>query len=451
MTTSYQTKPLTLLNAFDQRGSHNKFHRTSDYERILSFCLNRTTPDNSDHLATSATESLSLVSELTLLGQRAIHNTAELLDPHLKQLASEYAVSSHDRRYKICEQLYQSLLTQSEPVRSQNELLEHIWDDLSNQSCNRIFARQFLKHGNPNCFGRALILLAFAQLAEATVLGTSPLIPGSELSIRHDALVAKWILRHARRNNVPLRPELFSFLQFAVARPEIDRVRPLMFHMGLVFQISPACWILIDPHAKAFGRYQNGALISQIEEKSRESPQAIFSADFRSETNQKSGSQLRQLKSLTRFLHQIQALSESSAGEALMAMAESKYLDFIQCDAWNISQEQKQRIAAQLKGALTPVVDERCLKPLLEQKLSRSVLCRIQALLEYFLLLDCGKDFVGLLSFNVSADTQALRQEMLQLSFRELLSELIARFHGFLFNQSSLGHDQGLLHPAIEL
>ncbi|QDT43200.1 hypothetical protein Pan241w_33000 [Gimesia alba] len=460
MTTFNQTESLSLPNDVDQRGSHNEFCRTPDYERILSFCLKRTTSDHSNRLershlktrlATSDTESQTLISELSLLGQRAIQNTAELLDPRLKQLAAEYVGSSHSRRYEICEQLYQSLLTQSEPVRSQNELLEHIWGDLTNQSCNRIFARQFLKHGNPNCFGRALILHAFAQLANATVLGAMPLIPSSELSVRHDGLVAKWILRRAQKQNVKLRPELISFLQFIVKRPEIDRIRPLMFHMGLVFQISPACWVLIDPHAKAFGKYQNTALISHIEEISQQRPQEIFSADFRSETNLKSGNQIRQLKSLTRFLDQLQALSECPAGEALMAMAKSQFLDFVLSDDWNIPREQKEKIAAQLRGELAPVVEERCLEPLLETQHSRSTLCRIQAFLEYCSLLDCGKEFIGLLSFHVSADTQALRAEMLQVSFTELLSELIARFHGFLFNLCSLSHDQELLHPVIEL
>lgn len=453
MTTFNQTKPMLLPNDVDQRGSHDEFHRPSDYERILSFCLKRTAPGDSEFnkISDASDESLKQVSELTLLGHRAIQHTGELLDPHLKQLADKYRGSSHDRRYEICEQLYESLLTQSEPVRSQEELLEHIWDDLSNQSCNRIFAQQFLRHGNPNCFGRALILLAFAKLANATVLGATPLIPGSELLIRHDGLVAKWILRHAQRHKVKLRPELISFLQFIVKRPEIDRIRPLMFHMGLVFQISPACWVLIDPHAKAFGKYHNTALISHIEEISQQRPQEIFSADFRSETNLKSGDQLRQLKSLTRFLDQLQALSECPVGEALMAMAKSQFLDFVLSDDWNIPQEQKEKIAAQLRGELAPVVKERCLEPLLETQHSRSTPCRIQAFLEYCLLLDCGQEFVGLLSFHVSADTQTMRQEMLQLSFTELLSELIARFHGVLFNQSSLSPDQEILHPVVEL
>lgn len=471
MTTFNTTNQLSLPSDSGQPGADIELNRRSDYERILAFCLKRTTLHHSECLAfslaspqktekirtrypSSDDESLKLISELTLLGKRAIQHTAELLDPHLKQLASEYTGSSHNRRDEICEQLYQSLLTQSPPVRTQNEILEHIWDDLSHQSCNRIFARQFMKHGNPNCFGRALIMLAFAQIANATVLGVTPLIPSSELSTRHDCCVARRILKHAQKHKVKLRPELISYLQFIVTRSEMDRLRPLMFHMGLVFLVSPTSWVLIDPHAKVFGKYQNEDMISHIEKRGQSRPRDMFTADFRSETTQESTDQLRQLKSLTRFLRPFQELNSAtkgSVGEALLAMAQSELLDFILSDAWNIPQEQKEKIAAQLRGELTSVVDERCLELLLGTQHSRSTLCRIQALLEYCLLLDCGKEFVGLLSFNVSDGTQVLRQEMLTLSFMELLAELIARFHGFMFNHSSFGNEQGLLHPAIEL
>ncbi|WP_339735211.1 hypothetical protein [uncultured Gimesia sp.] len=471
MTTLNQTKPLPIQNDSDKRGSHKGFNRTSDFDRILSFCQKRTTLNdlgtldfprdspNECHIirtrfSSDDHESPNLISELIILGQRAIQSTAELLDPCLKKLASEYASSSHSRRYEICAELYHSLLTQSQPVRSQKELLEHIWDDLSNQSCNRIFARQFTKHGNPNCIGRALIILAFAKLANATVLGATPLIPSSEVAIRHDCRVARRILRHARRHKVQLKPELISFLEFIVTRPELDRVRPAMFHMGVVFQIGSAGWVLIDPHAKVFGKYQNEALISQIEKNSIKRPQAIFNVDYRAETNIKICDQFRKLKSLTTFLHQIQTLSTSNEcdiGEALHAIITSKFLEFILSDEWNISQEQKEKIASQLRGVYSPVVDELYLEQLLGKKCPMSTLSRIQALLEYFLLLDCGKEFVGLLSFHVSAGTQTLRQEMLKLSFAELLSELIARFHGFMFNKSSMGNDQKLLHPGVEL
>ncbi|QDT99262.1 hypothetical protein [Gimesia aquarii] len=451
--------------------AYNECNHKSDFDRILSFCLKRTTLNNSELLEFQIAsqnewhqlrtrylchdeESRKVIFELSRLGQRAIQNTAELLDPHLKKLASEYASRSHDRRHEICDQLYQSLLTQSQPVRSQKELLEHIWDDLSNQSCNRIFARQFTKHGNPNCLGRALMMLAFAKLANATVLGATPLVPSSEIAIKHDGRVARSILRHAERHNVKLKPELISFLQFIVSRPEIDRVRPPMFHMGLLFQISPARWALIDPHAKVFGTYQNTAIISQIEKESQDRRQGIFSADFRSETKIKRVNQLRQLKSLTTFLRQIQTLSTSSEchlGEALIAIVNSKILDFILSDEWNIPKEQKEKIALQMRGEQSTIVDNLYLEPLLGMRCPVSTLYRIQAFLAYVLLLDCGKEFIGLLSFNVSAGTQTLRQEMLKRSFQDLLAELIARFHGFLFNKSSLGQDQQLLHPVIEL
>lgn len=471
MSTFNKSEPLSIPNHSEKRGSHNEFNRISDFDRILSFCLKRTTLNNSELLEFQIAsqnewhqfrtrhpcrdqESRKLIFELTRLGQRAIQNTAELLDPYLKKLASEYASCSYNRRHEICEQLYQSLLSQSEPVRSQKELLEHIWDDLSNQSCNRIFAKQFIKHGNPNCLGRALIMLAFAKIANATVLGTTPLILSSEIAIKHDSRVARSILRHAERYNVNLKPELISFLQFVVTRPEIDRIRPPMFHMGLLFQISPASWVLIDPHAKVFGKYQNAAMISQIEKDSKQQPQEVFSTDFCYESKIKRVNQLRQLKSLITFLHQIQTLNTSSEchiGEALIAIIRSKFLDFVLSAEWNIPKVQKEEIALQLQGGHSPIVEDRYLESLLGMKCLVSTLRRMQALLAYFLLLDCGKEFIGLLSFNVSAGTQTLRQEMLKRSFQDLLAELIARFHGFLFNKSSLGHDQQLLHPVIEL
>ena len=75
----------------------------------------------------------------------------------------------------------------------------------------------------------------------------------------------------------------------------------------------------------------------------------------------------------------------------------------------------------------------------------------MQALLSWFLLLDSGKELVGLLAFAVSEGSESLRREMLEQSTRELLEELIARLHGFLFNTASLSNERGLLHPVLEL
>ncbi|QDU51237.1 hypothetical protein [Gimesia panareensis] len=471
MTTLDHSLPCPLQADSVRRHPNTNPPRASDLDRVLSFCRKRTTPPGSDpvefpqavwnellpisrRFPSLDEASRQLMAELTVLGRQAIQTTAESLDPRLKQLASEYADGLDERRREICDELFHFLLTPTPPVRTQIELLQQIRDDFTNQSCNRIFPRQFTKHGNPNCLGRALILLGFARLAGATVLGATPLIPGSEIAIRHNARVARGILRHAKQHRVTLKPELISFLDFITERSETDRLRPPMFHMGIVIQTSDAGWTLIDPHAKVAGRYQSPSLISQIETHSRLHPEEIFAADFRSETDLKCSQQLWKLQSVTALLQQLQTLGLSEAlhvDAALIFLAESNLLEYITSDAWNIPREEKEKIAAQLRGVQSPVIEHGLIERLLKRNYPQTTLFRIQALLSYVLLLDSGKEFVGLLAFDVSDDSQSLRQELLQGSFRDLLEELIARLHGFLFNTASLGSDRSLLHPVLEL
>jgi hypothetical protein len=470
MTTLDQVPPCSLQNEAGWRGSHNSLHRQSDYTRTLAFCLKRTTLKEADQADfQSALESeiqqiaarspdtdqaaRQLIAELTVLGQRAIQTTAALLEPDLIRLAAEFADASDQKRKELCHELFEALLTPTPPVRTQGELLEHIWEDLSNQSCNRIFARQFSRHGNPNCLGRALIMLAVARLAGARVLGATQLIPGAEIAMRHDARLARGILRQAERQHIELKPELISFFEFIIARPEINRLRPAMFHMGIMLHIGDD-WMLIDPHAKQAGRYRNQALISQLEKQSRQNPEAMLTADFRAESDLKCSQQLWQLKSTTALLEKLQTLRHTDAchiNDALVTLADSHLLDFILSNAWNIPRAEKEKIAATLRGVPSPTAEQISLDSLADGSYPQSTLRRIQALLAYFLLLDSGKEFVGLLSFHVSDDTQTLRQELLQSAFRELLDELRARCHGFLFNRAALGNDRGLLHPALEL
>lgn len=448
MTTVNQRLPCSLeLSIARQRPSQREALHP-DLERILSFCQKRT------GFTTSATASFPLISTLTQLGEQAIQSAIEGLDPQLNALAKEYADGSGSRRNAICEELFHQLLTRTEPVRTQDELVKHVCEDVSNQSCNRIFPRQFHKHGNPNCLGRALILLAFARLAGAPVLGATPLISGSEIAIRHDARVARGILRRADRQQVKLKPELKTFLDFMAARPGIDRLRPPMFHMGILMQTSAASWALIDPHAKVTGNYRNQRLISEIHEQSLFQPEQVFAADFRVEADLKCSQQLWRLKPITDFLGELQTLSESDhldVGDVLVFLAESNLLEYLLSDAWNLPREEKANIAAQMRGSAAPVVDPRLLESLTLGNCAESLRSRMQALLSWFLLLDSGKELVGLLAFAVSEGSESLRREMLEQSTRELLEELIARLHGFLFNTASLSNERGLLHPVLEL
>lgn len=448
MTTVNQRLPCSLEITKARKRLDQREALHPDLERILSFCRKRT------GLTTAETASLPLTSTLTQLGEQAIQSAMEDLDPQLKALAVDYADGSDSRRKDICEELFHQLLTRTKPVRTQAELVEHVCEDVSNQSCNRIFPRQFHKHGNPNCLGRALILLAFARLAGAPVLGVTPLISGSEIAIRHDARVARGILRRAAGQQVKLKPELKTFLEFMTARPGIDRLRPPMFHMGILMQTSVKRWTLIDPHAKVAGTYRNQRLISEIHEQSLFQPEQVFEADFRVEADFKCSQQLWRLRPITDFLGELQTLSESDhldVGEVLVFLAESNLLEYLLNDAWNLPREEKANIAAQMRGSAAPVIDPRLLESLSLANCSDSLRSRMQALLSWFLLLDSGKELVGLLAFAVSEGSESLRREMLEQSTRELLEELIARLHGFLFNTASISNERGLLHPVLEL
>jgi hypothetical protein len=448
MTTVNQRLPCSLEIAKTQQRPDQREALHPDLERILSFCQKRT------GFIAHKTTSFPLTSTLTQLGEQAIQSAMEGLDPQLKALAVEYAGGSDSDRKDICENLFHQLLTRTKPVRTQAELVEHVCEDVSNQSCNRIFPRQFHKHGNPNCLGRALVLLAFARLAGAPVLGATPLISSSEIAIRHDARVARGILRRTDRQQVKLKPELKTFLEFMTARPGIDRLRPPMFHMGILMQTSAKRWTLIDPHAKVTGTYRNQRLISEIHEQSLFQPEQVFDADFRSEADLKCSQQLWGQKPITDFLGELQTLSETDqldVGEVLVFLAESNLLEYLLNDAWNLPREEKANITAQMRGSASPVIDPRLLESLPLGNCSDSLRSRMQALLSWFLLLDSGKELVGLLAFAVSEGSESLRREMLAQSTRELLEELIARLHGFLFNTASLSNERGLLHPVLEL
>ncbi|MEQ8856755.1 hypothetical protein [Gimesia sp.] len=448
MTTVNQRLPCSLEIAKTRQRPDQRRALHPDLERILSFCRKRTGS------TTSETASLPLTSTLTQLGEQAIQSAMEVLNPQLKALAKEYADGSGSRQNVICEELFRQLLTQTEPVRTQDELVKHVCEDLTNQSCNRIFPRQFHKHGNPNCLGRALILLAFARLAGAPVLGATPLISGSEIAIRHDARVARGILRRADRQQVKLKPELKTFLEFMTARPGIDRLRPPMFHMGILMQTSAKRWTLIDPHAKVTGTYRNQRLICELQDQSLFQPEQVFDADFRVEANLKCRQQLWRLKPVTAFVGELQTLSESDqldVGEVLVFLAESNLLEYLLSDAWSLPREEKANITAQMRGSASPVVAHRLLETLSLGNCAEPLRSRMQALLSWFLLLDSGKELVGLLAFAVSEGSESLRREMLAQSLKELLEELIARLHGFLFNTASLSNERGLLHPVLEL
>ncbi|QGQ26160.1 hypothetical protein F1728_27295 [Gimesia benthica] len=448
MTTVNQRLPCSLEIENPRQRPDQREVLHPDLERILSFCRKRT------RFIAHKTTSLPLNSTLTQLGEQAIQSAMEVLNPQLKSLAKEYADGSGSRRNVICEELFHQLVTRTKPVRTQAELVKHVCDDLTNQSCNRIFPRQFHKHGNPNCLGRALILLAFARLAGAPVLGATPLISGSEIAIRHDARVARGILRRADRQQVRLKPELKTFLEFMTARPGIDRLRPPMFHMGILMQTSAKRWTLIDPHAKVTGIYRNQRLICEFQDQSLFQPEQVFDADFRVEADLKCSQQLWRLKSITEFLGELQTFSETdhlNVSEVLVFLAESNLPEYLLSDDWNLPREEKANIAAQMRGSAAPVVDPRLLETLSLGNCAEPLRNRMQALLNWFLLLDSGKELVGLLAFAVSEGSESLRREMLAQSIKELLEELIARLHGFLFNTASLSNERGLLHPVLEL
>lgn len=448
MTTVNQRLPCSLEIAKTRQRPDQRRALHPDLERILSFCRKRT------GFTTSETASLPLTSTLTQLGEQAIQSAMEVVDPQLKVLAKEYADGSGSHRKEICEELFHQLITRTKPVRTQAELVKHVCEDVSNQSCNRIFPHQFHKRGNPNCLGRALILLAFARLAGAPVLGATPLISGSEIAIRHDARVARGILRGADRQQVKLKPELKTFLEFMTARPGIDRLRPPMFHMGILMQTSAKRWTLIDPHAKVTGTYQNQRLISEIHEQSLFQPEQVYDADFRVEADLKCSQQLWRLKPITDFLGKLHTLNDTdhlNVSEFLVFLAESNLPEYLLSDAWNLPREEKANIAAQMRGVASPIVDPRLLESLRFRNGSDSLRNRMQALLSWFLLLDSGKELVGLLAFTVSKGSESLRREMLEQSTNELLEELIARLHGFLFNTASLSNERSLLHPVLEL
>lgn len=448
MTTVNQRLPCSLEISIARQRPDQREVLHPDLERILSFC------QKSTGFIAHKTTSLPLTSTLTQLGEQAIQSAMEGLDHQLKALAVDYADGSDSHRKDICEELFHQLVTRTKPVRTQDELVKHVCDDLTNQSCNRIFPRQFHKHGNPNCLGRALILLAFARLSGVPVLGATPLISGSEIAIRHDARVARGILRRADRQQVKLKPELKAFLEFMTARPGIDRLRPPMFHMGILMQTSAKRWTLIDPHAKVTGIYQNQRLICELNEQSLFQPEQVFEADFRVEADLKCSQQLWRLKPVTAFLGELQTLSESDhldVGDVLVFLGESNLPEYLLNDAWNLPREEKANIAAQMRGSAAPVVDPRLLESLRFRNGSDSLRSRMQALLSWFLLLDSGKELVGLLAFAVSKGSESLRREMLAQSLKELLEELIARLHGFLFNTASLSNERSLLHPVLEL
>ena len=204
-------------------------------------------PDNQWHATVDALARLNIEVAKAFMPE-SLQISAEIFKSHGEK-------GNVEMQCQMLEIVFKALTSTRDEEESEREINEDepAWmEDFFNQPLGRIFPRLFLKDEGlmPNCLGKAEVLAAFCELAEAEYWGFTPLVYSSDVVAKALSNVGQFIRYSAAEIDIELPKRLEESL---AAREEIyednDRA-PTRFHMGLLIKLCNGGWYMIDPHQR---------------------------------------------------------------------------------------------------------------------------------------------------------------------------------------------------------
>lgn len=211
----------------------------------------------------------NLVSAIELLAIANITIAQALMPKKLREAAEEWQWVDAKRQMEICEELFEFLRNfhgaEEKNRKSLNEVdLSTLWcADYLQQGAERIFAKSFMKHEEiePNCLGKAQILVAFFELAKAKIVGITPIVLSEDTV--HSTLcgLSSAITGWAKENDIEISEKLLARFAQRERASEILERHPCRFHMAVAIELADESWFMIDPHMQVRGPLSNSVEI----------------------------------------------------------------------------------------------------------------------------------------------------------------------------------------------
>jgi len=215
--------------------------------------------------------SWDLIAELEGLSTINYEIAKTFMPDELKDASSRWGNSTTEEQIVLCRQVYDALLSERYYTKGDDKFITEepsdYWiPDYQNQPPSRIFPLEFLQLNKiePNCFGKAQMLVAFAKQAGAKHYGATPVTTAQE--VIHPTLVTVMaaIGHEANRRGIELSPKLDRAFRKRKASTEAIFRAPNRFHMALVIQLNDGSWYYIDPHMRSLGPIDNPTDMAEV-------------------------------------------------------------------------------------------------------------------------------------------------------------------------------------------
>lgn len=201
---------------------------------------------------------VKMQATIEMLGDRLIDAACDSLTPEMRKLAEQWRGASASRQIELGTRLY-SLLRRTPNVRPDRRKFpaKPFWlRDVLDQSLDRTLPRRFGVFGtggNPNCLGKAQLVLAFARLAGARALGMILVTPYWNLIGRSYERLAGRLLGDFGEGSNPLTAHGRKMIESILESERESASRPDYFHMAVVLELADGRRMMLDPHGAARG------------------------------------------------------------------------------------------------------------------------------------------------------------------------------------------------------
>lgn len=197
-----------------------------------------------------------------ITGEHLIKAATRCLTPDICDMAKQWQESTADQQIDICKTLYHRLQSTNQISKSEltMEVLFQSMESIRQSNAHEVKKVLPEQYGmwNPdsciaNCQGKTQMLVAFARLAKARVIGVHPL--------KHAGIVINSIRQHiydkvvsdiTNRGITHLDKPFAESLQ-AGRLDLLRRASDEYFHVCACIQIADGRWVLIDAHGLNFG------------------------------------------------------------------------------------------------------------------------------------------------------------------------------------------------------